>query len=248
MNMAKIQLTPDQLEEYELNGHLIVHEVFSKQEISEVLERIEGLLDGRYDSTGMIAGISSNRSEDDPGRLIKQVMPLKWPIPDPVLLKFSEHPILKSLCCQLMKSSSAQVFQQQALLKEPGYPNGTPWHQDDYYWKLAGPAVTAWFPLEPLSKENGTMSVFLGSHKGEIFDHARAQGGSDFHQLQTNLDESTAVPIVIPVGSVSFHHKALIHGAFANLGNARRVALAQHYFDDEHPIDGPRIQKSKNES
>ncbi len=181
------------------------------------------------------------------GRLIKQVMPRKWPIPDPVLRKFAEHPVLKSLCSQLMQTSSAQVFQQRALLKESGYPNGTPWHQDNYYWKLAGPAVTAWFPLEPVSKENGTMSVFPRSHKGEIFEHGRAAGGSNFHTLDATIDESQSVPVVIPVGSVSFHHKALIHGAFANLGNVRRIALAQYYYDDNHPVDGPYISNKRGE-
>lgn len=243
-----IVLSQAQLEQYETEGHLTVEGVFTLAEIDELRDRVDGLIDGRYDATGILAGQASNRSDADPGRQIKQVMPRVHPIPDPVLRKYSQHPGLKALVCQLLNIPSADVFQQQALIKDPGYSNGTPWHQDNFYWKLEGPAVTAWFPLEPVSAANGTMSLFPRTHKGEVYRHDRAAGGSDFHTLQAGLDESQAVPLAIPLGSVSFHHKALIHGAFANQGAIRRIAMAQHYFYDGHPVDGPYIRNARSKS
>jgi ectoine hydroxylase-related dioxygenase (phytanoyl-CoA dioxygenase family) len=231
--MSEFQLTEEQFQHYAREGYVFIENVLTLEEIEEVRDRVDGLLEGRYDSTGFIAGAASNNRQDDPGRLIKQVMPKVKPIPDPIMRKYSEHPALRSIAAQLMEVSDCELFQQQALVKEPGHPNGTPWHQDEYYWKNGGNRITAWFPLEPLTPENGSMSFFPGTHKGEKIEHGRADGISDFHTIRKSLDESKAIPVLIPLGAVSFHHQRLIHGAFPNKGNSRRIALAQHFVEKQ---------------
>jgi hypothetical protein len=132
-NMPEFRLTDQQIEQYEDQGYLFLHEVLSLEEIHELLDRVDGLLEGRYEALGVNAGNPPINSEDDPSRLIKHVTPNEYPVKEPVLRKFADHPVLKSIVTQLMRSSDVALFQQQALIKEPGYPNGTPWHQDDHY-------------------------------------------------------------------------------------------------------------------
>jgi ectoine hydroxylase-related dioxygenase (phytanoyl-CoA dioxygenase family) len=224
------KITQQQLEQYREEGFIILHHVLTLVEIKVILEHVDAILKGRITPEGVFAGAASMETDDDPGRLIKQVRPTQYnPILDPILRKSGDHPAIISIASQLMDTANAKIFQQQVLIKEPGYPNGTAWHQDDFYWRLQKPAITAWFPLEPLSLENGTMSVFPGSHKQDIIKHVKVGGVSKFKTLDIELDENEAKPLLMPLGSVSFHHKNLIHGAFANFGNVRRVALAQHY-------------------
>jgi phytanoyl-CoA hydroxylase len=94
---------------------------------------------------------------------------------------------------------------------------------------LEDTGVTAWFPLEPVSEANGTLYLFPETHKGAVLEHASVVGKSVFHTFKENLDMTKAIPVLLPLGGVSFHHKKLIHGAPANSGESRRVAFAQHY-------------------
>jgi phytanoyl-CoA hydroxylase len=232
--MKAFIVSPEQKATFEEDGFVVFHNVLEKADIQELIDRIDGLLEGRYDSDGFIAGPASTQTEEDVGRLIKQVMPTTWRdgrlyIKDRVLNRISKHPTLTSIAAQLLGDEEVWLFQQQALLKDPGDPNPTPWHQDDHYWQTGGRAITAWFPLEPVSKENGTMSLVPGSHKWEVLEHVRAKGASLFRTVKENLDNSMFVPLELRPGSVSFHHSKTIHGAFANMGSVRRIALAQHY-------------------
>ena len=154
---------------------------------------------------------------------------MKYPIEDVVLAASANHPVIRHVVAQLLRAPDAVLFQQQALIKDPGHQNGTPWHQDDYYWNTGGTAVTAWFPLEPLQPDNGTMWIIPRTHLGPVLKHARAGGVSAFHEVVGGVDDSTALPLLMPLGGVSFHHSKTIHGAHGNRGTSRRIAMAQHY-------------------
>ena len=234
--MEDYYISPEEMEHYKREGYVFLHNVMKPEELEELRDRVDGLLEGRYDSTGFKAGVGSKNAENDPGKHIKQVSKLIKPILDPVFRKYSEHPVLLSIVRQLMEAHDCEVFQMQALVKEPGLPNATPWHQDEFYWKKGGQRVTAWFPLEPLTPDNGTMSLFPGSHLGQVYYHDRAEGVSDFFTFKEKLDESKALPIIIPLGSVSFHHQRMIHGAFPNIGKTRRIAVAQHYLEIKQEV------------
>lgn len=209
-------------------GYVVVRNLLDPGEVEKLLERADGMLAGRYPSDGFICGAASNETDNDPGRLIKQIMPKEFPIKDALFASWYEHSLLKSCASFLMNASQVETFQQQVLVKEPGEANGTPWHQDNFYWKLPGSAVTAWFPLLPTSAENGTMWLLPRSHKGNILDHESAGGGSRFQSINEAIDLSGLVPLELNVGDVSFHHHQLVHGAKANSGTHRRVALATH--------------------
>jgi ectoine hydroxylase-related dioxygenase (phytanoyl-CoA dioxygenase family) len=222
-------LDAQQLATYGDEGYLVVANVLTAAELAELVDRVDGLLAGRYPAVDMIAGTPSNKGARDVGRLIKQVMPMKFPVTDAVLRRMCEHPRLQRIAAQLLGVPAVTVFQQQALVKDPGQDNPTPWHQDDHYWKTGGQAVTAWFPLEPLFADSGTMSVVPRTHRSGVMPHAPAGGASAFQEIRGSFDEAQAVPLPIPLGSVSFHHSKLIHGAYGNHGKVRRVAMALRF-------------------
>jgi ectoine hydroxylase-related dioxygenase (phytanoyl-CoA dioxygenase family) len=224
-------VSPERLAHFDAQGFVILNDILTVRELGELRRRIDGILDGRYPVSrdAFKVGNASSGGEDDNGRLTQQVMATQYPILDPVLRAYSEHPRLESIASQLMRSDHAKIFQQQALVKRPGEDNPTPWHQDDFYFDTSDPAVTAWMPLEPVSEKNGTLRVVAGSHLGEIYRHVAATGNSEFKVAQLDIPAEKCVPIVMPLGGVSFHHKRTLHGSMANKSNVRRIALAQHY-------------------
>ena len=225
---------------YLARGHVTLDDVLSQTEIDVLKDRIDGMLEGRYtdfDRSKFVVGMASNQGPEDPGRLIQQVMPIEMPVPDDCLRAFGDHPRIKSIVKFLLDCPHVELFQQQALIKGPGQPNATPWHQDNFYWRSSLPAVTAWFPLEPVGKENGTMSIVLDSHESDFVEHQNAAGISQFQEAQVDPDPSKILALELDPGSISFHHKMTLHGASPNLGKVRRIAVAQHYMgltDEEH--------------
>jgi len=233
--MKEPKITPAQLEQYREDGYVIINKLLPPEISGRLLERADGMLEGRYPSKGFKCGAASAETPDDPGRLIKQIAPLKTnydPIPDPVFESYKNNPVLKAVARTLMECEDAQVFQQQVLCKDPGSANATPWHQDEWYWRLAKlghEAVTAWMPLLPTDAENGTMWLLPGSHRGRLLQHASAGGASKFQGIIETVPEEKMVPLELEPGDVSFHHRDMVHGAFSNSGKKRRVAIAQHY-------------------
>ena len=63
-----------------------------------------------------------------------------------------------------MRSATAQIFHDHVLVKEPGTPKPTPWHQDaPYYFVEGGQTVSLWCPLDPVRE--ASLRLIAGSHR-----------------------------------------------------------------------------------
>lgn len=225
-------LRPRDLQHYDEHGYVIVRGLFPAAVAAEVLARVDGMLAGKFPSDGFVCGPASDERADDPGRLILQVMPRRMPIGDEVLARMGANAALLEAARVLMRCAAAELFQQQALVKNPGAANATPWHQDDHYWRATErgkTAITAWTPLLPATAANGTMWLLPGSHRAGLLEHCPAGGVSRFQTIRLPVDTSRMTPLELEPGDVSFHHPLTVHGAPANTGTRRRVGLAQHY-------------------
>ena len=217
---------------YHAHGHVTIRRLLPRGDVERLVERLDGMLDRRYPSDGFVCGPASWETPDDPGRFILQVMATRFPINDPVLAALHDNRRRRAAAAELMGSEHATVFQQQALIKGVDAPNATPWHQDDHYWQLEGAgftAVTAWMPLRRTTANGGTMWLLPGSHRQRIHDHHWTGGVSMFKTITGGVPEHDLIPLELEPGDVSFHHKNVVHGAFANRGVERRIAIAQHY-------------------
>ncbi|MDA0838237.1 MAG: phytanoyl-CoA dioxygenase family protein [Planctomycetota bacterium] len=226
-------LSPHALEHYEEQGYVVLQGLIPQELISGLLDRVDGILEGRYEALGLHhVGAGSDNSPDDPGRLNRQIVVVEFPAQDPVINEIMSFKALELAARQLMHRDVAEIFQFQAMVKEPGCDNPTPWHQDDGYWKYDHrdqKAITAWMPLLATTAENGTMWLLPESHKGPIHEHVQAGGVSNYRTVAESIDESKLVPLELSPGDVSFHHQKTIHGAFSNSGTKRRVIVASHY-------------------
>ena len=69
-----------------------------------------------------------------------------------------------SVARQVMQSKTAQFFHDHVLVKEPGTPKPTPWHQDGPYYFVEGQqTVSFWIPADDV--DQASLRFIAGSHK-----------------------------------------------------------------------------------
>jgi non-heme Fe2+,alpha-ketoglutarate-dependent halogenase len=122
--------------------------------------------------------------------------------------------------------------------KMPGDKKYISWHQDANYWGLQPPnVVTAWVALSESIPENGCMRVVPGSHKTKLLPqrdtYAPNNALSRGQEIAAEVDEATAVDLVLQPGQMSLHSVGIIHGSKANTSTKPRIGLAIRYITPE---------------
>jgi len=117
--------------------------------------------------------------------------------------------------------------------KEPSDGAFVSWHQDATYWGLSeNIGVTAWIAFTPSTRENGCMSIIKGSHSRAVA-HATGDDAANMlpfrEQVESAVDESQAIDIVLAPGEMSLHHPMVVHGSAPNASQDRRLGLAIRY-------------------
>ncbi len=135
--------------------------------------------------------------------------------------------------------------------KPAGIGKPTPPHQDGYYFCLVpSQAVTLWFPLDPVSEENGCIRYVRGSHRKGIRPHrvsnilGFSQGLSDWGPE----DAAAEVKALASPGDLLAHHCDIIHRADANPSRISRRALAIVYDAASSTIDAAAQARYKQSS
>lgn len=153
----------------------------------------------------------------------------------PALRAMLFSPLMAEVCRATL-GDDAYFFFDQYVVKGP--EGGLPfaWHQDSgYVVGNGGPAdhapyLTCWCTLDDATAENGTVRVLPfakapGSKDG-ILPHARQPGTND---LVGWTDDSEAVTVEVPAGSIVAFSSLLLHATGANrTDRMRRVYLAQY--------------------
>ena len=119
-------VTEAHIAHYREHGHVTIRRLLPRSDVERIVERLDGMLDGRYPSDGFVCGPASWETPDDPGRFILQVMATRFPINDPVLAGLHDNRRLRAAAAALMESRHATVFQQQALIKGADAPTPPP--------------------------------------------------------------------------------------------------------------------------
>lgn len=94
-----------------------------------------------------------------------------------------------NIAAQAMGSSSAHIFYDQLLVKEPGTTTPTPWHNDTSYWQLKGSQIcSVWVALDVVPAESG-VGYIKGSHKWRLL-HRVTNFSGDAHSDRNVYDEA----------------------------------------------------------
>lgn len=142
------------------------------------------------------------------------------------------------LAARAMESNTAQIFHDHVLVKEPGTPKPTPWHQDaPYYFVKGSQTVSLWIPLDPVRE--ASLQFIAGSHKWDRL--VRPVSWADNSDFYASNDEWMDVPSpsdsevlgwpMEPGDAVLFDYRTA-HGARGNETNNRRRALSLRFLGD----------------
>jgi len=153
-----------------------------------------------------------------------------------------ESPVAE-IASRAMRSESAQFFHDHVLVKEPGTPKETPWHQDGpYYFVEGAQTVSFWIPAEPVTE--ATLRFIAGSHKWDkMVRPVSWADDSDFY-----ADKQDWIPVpdpdanpgdmrvlewnMQPGDAVLFDFRT-VHGARGNFTPHRRRALSLRWVGDD---------------
>ncbi len=147
-----------------------------------------------------------------------------------------------ALAAQAMQSRTAQFFHDHVLVKEPGTPKPTPWHQDaPYYFVEGGQTVSIWAPLDPV--EQASLRFVAGSHKWEkMVRPVSWADDSDFYETgdwtpvpdpDADPDQMRVLEWAMEPGDVLLFDFRTVHGARGNASAMRRRAVSLRWVGDD---------------
>jgi ectoine hydroxylase-related dioxygenase (phytanoyl-CoA dioxygenase family) len=221
-----LELGVDVVSDYRRNGHAVVRELASVQEIAQYAPAIK-------EATRVLSGDLRPLSERDTyGKAFIQSMNL-WTV-NPVVRQFVFAKRFAKVAADLMGVEGVRLYHDQSLFKEPG-GGTTPWHQDQVYWPLdTAHTITMWMPLVDVPTDVGSVVFASGSHtRGDLGGSIIGDGSQEhFNRLieQDGYDLTSYAPM--RAGDATFHSGWTLHGAPANETSTMRSVMTIIYFAD----------------
>ena len=138
-----------------------------------------------------------------------------------------------------MQSRTAQFFHDHVLVKEPGTPKPTPWHQDaPYYFVEGSQTVSIWIPLDPVRE--ASLRFIAGSHKWDkMVRPVSWADDSDFYAGDIEWmpvpdpDDAEVLEWAMEPGDAVLFDYRTAHGARGNASQTRRRALSLRWVGDD---------------
>lgn len=132
-------------------------------------------------------------------------------------------------------NGESEVIQGFIYRKRPRTDVPKNWHQDGVYWGGDTAKVVAIFtPLTEMSKKNGVLWYYPGSHKlGRLYHRA----APNYNLICDVSAFSEPQCIEIFPGDLFFMHSHLVHASFANESDADRLSLGFHVYNKQTNIE-----------
>ncbi|MBM4268563.1 MAG: phytanoyl-CoA dioxygenase family protein [Deltaproteobacteria bacterium] len=170
--------------------------------------------------------------------------------------RFACESPLPALVGRLLSATKVNLYEDSILVKEPGAIERTMFHQDLPYFHVEGTQVcTSWIPLDPVTRETGSLLFVKGSHAwkklyrpnyfvqtGSIPD-TEGEEAPDYHAVdassvparpRTSLRDAEILCFEMKPGDLTVHHGLTLHGAEGNSSNGRRRrAMSVRYCGDD---------------
>jgi ectoine hydroxylase-related dioxygenase (phytanoyl-CoA dioxygenase family) len=223
---AEYRVSPAQVENYRRDGHILLRNICSPDEIAAygpVITRCARRLND--DSRPMEERNTFDRAFTLAAGLWKE---------DENVRRFTLARRFAKIAADLMGVPAVRVYHDVAINKQAG-GGYTPWHQDQFYWPMDTPyTVTMWMPLVDTTLEMGTLAFASGSHKtGQLADEGVSD---DAHVHYARVIRERDYPLAtaeLDAGDATFHSGWTLHSAPGNASRseARQVMTVVYYAD-----------------
>jgi ectoine hydroxylase-related dioxygenase (phytanoyl-CoA dioxygenase family) len=220
--------------EFQRNGAVCLRQLFQPAE----LEILRAGIDANLAELSPRAKVAS--TADDPGRFVEDFC--NWQ-ENAHYRRFIFESALAETAARLMRSSTARLYHDHMLTKEPGTRQRTPWHQDQPYYNIEGRQnVSMWIPVDPVSRRS-TLELLAGSHLGpwlmpRTFLDSRAKWfpeGSlaDLPDIEANRAAFPILGWALEPGDIVCFQMLTLHASAGVDGAARRRVFSVRFLGDD---------------
>lgn len=215
VNPQPARLTPQQIEQYNEQGHLFPIDIFDQQEADDLRDYFDDLIE-KFRTTGgnIVTGIADFHVHC---RRIYDV---------------ATHPLILEYVRDIL-GDNVVCWHTHAFAKEAGEARTVPWHQDATYWPLTpSRTITVWLAIDDSDVGNGGLQIIPGTHKNvlgyEQIDK-NATGNVLSKQILDINQYGDPITIELKAGQASIHPDLMAHGSSGNASNRRRCGLTLRY-------------------
>lgn len=229
-------LTSAQIDSYDRDGYLVVHDVFSPAEMAELRDTADFFAQQALSLTG-----DTDVIELDDAPHLADGPPLIRRIRSPhtnheTFGKALAHPGLLDVVEDLL-GPDIRWLHSKLNAKQPGGAGLAEWHTDwGYYPHTNDSVLEVGIAIDPSTEASGCMLVVPGSHTGPALEHS--QNGRFIGAVKPgSFDPADVVPVEVMPGDISLHHVRLLHGSGPNrTDHQRRLLLHGYSAADAWPI------------
>ena len=219
-------LTPAQINQYHLDGYLLIKNFCSQQEIDKL-----------YNVALQDDAMRKNALDlnDQTGKKTKLSL---WFTPGNDVFGYltRSEKMIQSVAPLLDSDSPVCHFHSKLMQKEPKVGGAWEWHQDYGYWyknqfMFPDQLISVMVALTEANKENGCLQVIKGSHKLGRVNHGFAgeQVGADAVMVENALKTMELVYCELQPGDALIFHSNLLHRSEANLSDKPRWSIISCY-------------------
>lgn len=209
-------LSPQQLEDFERDGFLLIRRAFDPQSMSQVISWVKEVQE-YPEVPGKYMMYFEDSLLDTPKRILQR-MENVYEYHDGFRGLFDSDRI-KGVVSDLFRET-AVLFKDKINFKLPG-GGGFDWHQDQQagWWEYADIFITALVCIDPVTPENGPLEISAGHHKQGLI-------GNKWEPL--NADHMKAMKIesmMLEPGDMVFFDSFVPHGSGPNMTDQPRRVL-----------------------
>jgi ectoine hydroxylase-related dioxygenase (phytanoyl-CoA dioxygenase family) len=154
--MARSVTDPELARAFARDGVVCVREALDPAELATAAAAIDRVLA----DPGPLAQVASGAG--DPGAFTEDFC--RWREIGQIE-SLARNSRLPQIAASLMATPEVRFYHDHILVKEGGTRQRTPWHQDQPYYNVDGPGVSAWIPVDPVP-EGGCLELMAGTHRG----------------------------------------------------------------------------------
>jgi ectoine hydroxylase-related dioxygenase (phytanoyl-CoA dioxygenase family) len=222
------------IEHFQLNGAVCIRQLFQPQEIDTLRAGIDANL-AALSPRAIVASAA-----DDPGRFVEDFC--NWQSNQHYRRFIFDSPLAET-AARLMRSSTARLYHDHMLTKEPGTRQATPWHQDQPYYNIEGRQnVSFWIPVDPVNRES-TLEFVAGSHLGpwlmpRTFVDSQAKWFpegtlAELPNIEGNRESFRLLGWDLQPGDAVCFHMLMLHAARGVTGGHRRRVFSVRFLGDD---------------
>jgi phytanoyl-CoA hydroxylase len=246
-------LDAEQIEHFKEQGYVVVPRVIEPEAIERYKARAREIALGDVPAEAanrLIKDIQYAKGQlpmpDDPEHALWKILnPDRF---DPVLAECMRLPRVLDAVESLI-GEDLLAFLLMFIYKPPGLSQSVhPFHQDAVYFPF-GPheqCLGVWIPLDPVSEENGSLSIVPGSHTRPVHKHelldginygalaaAGVEGNEEFHE--------NALTLEMPPGDCLLFSTRLLHRSGGNRTDRHRRVVTLHMASARCQATGPNL-------